>query len=138
MGEEGGCGGGGRGRGGRAVGRIDVGVCYTRGDRSRRWWGWWGRMICIVRTRLLILLLLYLVCFGYLVRGSDDVRLFVALNVIMLSWFDLLLCTDRRHIHRDYWHKGNDLKQGCRCTAAACAAAVLFVTALHVRVPGTT
>ena len=24
-------------------GRIDVGVCYTRGTRSRRWCGWWGR-----------------------------------------------------------------------------------------------
>ena len=29
--ERGECGGGGRGRGGRALGRIDVGVCYTRG-----------------------------------------------------------------------------------------------------------
>ena len=26
-----------------ALGRIDVGVCYTRGARSRRWCGWWGR-----------------------------------------------------------------------------------------------
>ena len=34
--------GGGRGRGGRAVGRIDIGVCYTRGVRSRRLCGWWG------------------------------------------------------------------------------------------------
>ena len=25
------------------LGRIDVGVCYTRGARSRRWCGWWGR-----------------------------------------------------------------------------------------------
>ena len=31
------------GRAGRALGRIDVGVCYTRGARSRRWCGWWGR-----------------------------------------------------------------------------------------------
>ena len=35
-------GGGGR-RGGRALGRIDVGVGYTRGGRSRRWCGWWVR-----------------------------------------------------------------------------------------------
>ena len=26
-----------------ALGRIDIGVCYTRGARSRRWCGWWGR-----------------------------------------------------------------------------------------------
>ena len=26
-----------------ALGRIDVGVRYTRGARSRRWYGWWGR-----------------------------------------------------------------------------------------------
>ena len=25
------------------LGRVDVGVCYTRGARSRRWCGWWGR-----------------------------------------------------------------------------------------------
>ena len=24
-------------------GRMDVGVCYTRGAMSRRWCGWWGR-----------------------------------------------------------------------------------------------
>ena len=41
MGEGEECGGGGRGRGGRALGRIDVGVGYTRGARSRRWCGWW-------------------------------------------------------------------------------------------------
>ena len=35
-------GAGGGGRGGRAVGRIHVGVCYTRDGRSRRWCGWWG------------------------------------------------------------------------------------------------
>ena len=35
--------GGGRGREGRALGRIDVGVCHTRGARSRRWCGWRGR-----------------------------------------------------------------------------------------------
>ena len=36
---------GGRGRKGflTSLGRIDVGVCYTRGARSRRWCGWWGR-----------------------------------------------------------------------------------------------
>ena len=26
--------------GGGALSRIDVGVCYTRGARSRRWCGW--------------------------------------------------------------------------------------------------
>ena len=44
----GGEGGGAGGRGGRcrkdfentSSGRIDVGVCYTRGARSRRWCGW--------------------------------------------------------------------------------------------------
>ena len=35
---------GGRGaRGEGALGLIDVGVCYMRGARSRRWCGWWGR-----------------------------------------------------------------------------------------------
>ena len=28
---------------GRALGGIDVGVCYTRGARSRPWCGWLGR-----------------------------------------------------------------------------------------------
>ena len=32
--------GGRRGRGGRALGRTDVGVGYTRGARSRRWCGY--------------------------------------------------------------------------------------------------
>ena len=31
------------GGGGRALGRIYVAVCNTRGARSRRWCGWWGR-----------------------------------------------------------------------------------------------
>ena len=26
-----------------ALGRIDVGVCYTRRARSRRWCRWWGK-----------------------------------------------------------------------------------------------
>ena len=43
--DQNGAGGGGKGWGagakGRALGRIDVGVCYTRGARSRRWCGWW-------------------------------------------------------------------------------------------------
>ena len=30
-------------RGGGTLGRIDVGVCYARGARSRRWCGWRGR-----------------------------------------------------------------------------------------------
>ena len=25
------------------LGLIYVGTCYTRGARSRRWFGWWGR-----------------------------------------------------------------------------------------------
>ena len=33
------CRGAAGGGGGRALGRIDVGVCYTRGARSRRWCG---------------------------------------------------------------------------------------------------
>ena len=43
MGEGGKCGGGGAGRAGRALGRIDVGICYTRGAGSRRSCGWWER-----------------------------------------------------------------------------------------------
>ena len=39
MGEGGKCGGGSPGRGGKALGRIDVGVCYMRDGRSRRWCG---------------------------------------------------------------------------------------------------
>ena len=27
----------------KALGHIDVGACYTRGARFRRWCGWWGR-----------------------------------------------------------------------------------------------
>ena len=38
----GGWGGGGEVGGERALGRIDVGVCYTGGARSRRWCGRWG------------------------------------------------------------------------------------------------
>ena len=41
-------------------------------------------------------------------------------NHIMLSWFDLLLLfTSHTPIHGDYWHKGESLERGCRCTAAA-------------------
>ena len=29
----------------KVLGRIDVGVCYTPGARSRRWCGWWGRRV---------------------------------------------------------------------------------------------
>ena len=45
----GGGGWGGEGGGGAkgflktSSGRIDVGVCYTRGATSRRWCGWWER-----------------------------------------------------------------------------------------------
>ena len=35
--------GGGECGGGRALGRIDVRVCYTPGARSRRWCGWWEK-----------------------------------------------------------------------------------------------
>ena len=51
---------------------------------------------------------------------SDDVCLTVALDVLMVPWFDhLLLCISHTHIHCDYWHKGEGLGRGCRCTAAA-------------------
>ena len=43
----------------------------------------------------------------------------VALDMKMLSWFDLLLCANHRHIHRDCWHKGKALEHGWRCSAAA-------------------
>ena len=36
----GGVAGGAESEGGRALGRIDVGVCFTRGARSRRWCAW--------------------------------------------------------------------------------------------------
>ena len=41
----------------------------------------------------------------------------VALDV--LSCRGLISCcfAPATHIHRDYWHKGMTLKQGCRCTA---------------------
>ena len=35
--------GGRRAGGGGGLVRTDVGVCYTRGARSPRWGGWWGR-----------------------------------------------------------------------------------------------
>ena len=35
--------GGAGGGGGGALSRIDVGVCYTRGARSRRWCRWWEK-----------------------------------------------------------------------------------------------
>ena len=44
---------------------------------------------------------------------SDDVYWTVALDDLVL------LCTSHTHIHRDYWHKGETLEHGCRCTAAA-------------------
>ena len=37
------CGGAGANVAGGALGRIVVGICYTRGARSRPWCGWWGR-----------------------------------------------------------------------------------------------
>ena len=46
--------------------------------------------------------------------------LIIALDVKMLSWFDMLRCTNHTHIHRrDCWHKGKSLEHGRRCTAAA-------------------
>ena len=44
----------------------------------------------------------------------------VALDALMLL-FDLpLLCASHTRIYRrDYWHKGESLERGCRCTAAA-------------------
>ena len=51
---------------------------------------------------------------------SDDVILIFALDMKMLSWFDLRLCTNYTLIlNRDYWYKGKSFKQGCRCIAAA-------------------
>ena len=51
---------------------------------------------------------------------SDDVCSTVELDVLMLSWFNLLLLsTSHTHIHRDYWHQGESLERVCRCTAAA-------------------
>ena len=52
-------------------------------------------------VELVPLLLLYALMAWYEVRR----RVFVELDVNM-SWFDLLLCTNHIHIHRDYWHKG--------------------------------
>ena len=57
---------------------------------------------------------------------SDDVSVVVALDVKTLSWFDLLLCANYPNIRRDCWNKGESLKHGCRCTAAA--AVVLLCT----------
>ena len=56
----------------------------------------------------------------------------VALDVLMLSWSDLLelLCTSHTHIHpRDDWHKGYSLEHGCRCIAVAVLLYTEFVTA---------
>ena len=50
--------------------------------------------------------------------SSDDVCLIVALDLKML-WFDLLLCTNHTHVHRDYLHNGKSLKHNCRCAAAS-------------------
>ena len=61
---------------------------------------------------------------------SDDVCSAVALGVLM-SWLLLLLllCTSHTHIHRDYWHTGERLERGCRCTAAAGLLYTAFVAA---------
>ena len=53
----------------------------------------------------------------------DDACSIVALDLKMLSWFDL----NHRHIHRDTWHKGKSLKHGGRCTAATAANAAAAV-----------
>ena len=37
-------------RGGRALGRIDVGICFTRGARSRRWWWYYAVTLFEVQT----------------------------------------------------------------------------------------
>ena len=51
---------------------------------------------------------------------SNNVYSTVAPNALVLSWLDLLLpCTSHTHIHRDYWHKSESSKRGCRCIAAA-------------------
>ena len=58
----------------------------------------------------------------------DDACLTVALDVLILSWFDLLLlCTRHTHIHHDYWHKGEILDCGGRRTAATVLLLYCFV-----------
>ena len=53
--------------------------------------------------------------------SSDDACLTVALDVLILSWFDLLLpCASHTHIHRDYW-------RAFRCESAREKAAVFWL-----------
>ena len=74
-------------------------------------------MMCIVS---LLLLLLYVWCTWYEVRRCVFVCWIGRVNHVMLSWLDLLLlCANHTHMRRDYWHKGESLEHGCRCTAAA-------------------
>ena len=49
----------------------------------------------------------------------DDACLIVATDVKMLSWFDLLLCTNHTQYNWYYWHQDKSLKHGGRCIAAA-------------------
>ena len=55
----------------------------------------------------------------------------VALDVLMLSRFDLLLLrTSHTHIHREYWHKGESLERDCRCAASAALLLLFFCVLL--------
>ena len=55
------------------------------------------------------------------------VRPFVALDVLMMSWFHslLLLYTSHKNLHRHCWRKGVGLERGCRF-AAAVASLLLY------------
>ena len=79
----------------------------------------------VTKNKLLIWLLLY-------ASGgtrSDNVCSIVALDVLMLfSWLDLRLCTNRTHIHRVYWHEGKSLKHGFRTYSWTAAAVLLLCT----------
>ena len=57
--------------------------------------------------------------------------LIAALDVNILSWFDLLLCTNHKHIRRDSWHEGKRWKYGLRCNAAAVLLYTDFVNSTH-------
>ena len=46
--------------------------------------------------------------------------LLLALDVRVLSWSDIVWCTNHKHTqHRDYRHEDNDLERGRRCRVDA-------------------
>ena len=58
------------------------------------------------------------VCFVYL-ELHDVCLTTVAVNVLMLSWFDpLLLCISHTCVRRDFRPRSKSLEHGCRCIAA--------------------